>query len=170
LTTPLDPAALFRRLHEAGVRYVVVGGFAVIAHGVQRTTADLDICPDPEPANLQRLADLLGDLDARHAEAEDFGEDELPHDPTDPDQLARGGNFRLDTSLGSLDVLQWVPGIHTEPAYPELAKDAITAEVRGVPVTVCSRAQLVAMKRAGDRPLDRADLDQLEQQGPDGGE
>lgn len=41
---------------------------------------------------------------------------------------------------GSLDVTQWTPGIPGDLAYPELAKMAITAEVRGVPVTVCSRA------------------------------
>jgi hypothetical protein len=54
------------------------------------------------------------------------------------------------------------PGITEEPAYHELAGEAIKAEVRGVPVTVCSRGHLLAMKRAADRPLDRADLDQLE--------
>jgi hypothetical protein len=127
LTAPLDPAALFRRLHEAGVRYVVVGGFAVIAHGVQRATADLDICPDPDPTNLGRLAGLL-------------------------------------TDLGGLDVMQWIPGIGDDLAYPELSEAAITAQVRGAPVSVCSRAHLIAMKRAADRPLDQADLDQLEKQ------
>lgn len=166
MSAPLDPAALFRRLHEARVDYIVVGGFAVIAHGVQRATADLDICPDPEPANLERLAELLRELGARHADA-DLGQDEFPHDPADPDQLAEGGNFRLETSLGNLDVMQWIPGVKALPAYPELAQDAITAEVRGIPVSVCSRRHLVAMKRAAGRPLDRADLDQLEQQGDD---
>lgn len=161
MNAPLDPAALFRRLHEAGVRYVV-GGFAVIAHGVQRSTADLDICPDPDPENLARLASLLRDLDAQQAEAGDFHPDELAHDPTDPQQLGKGGNFRLETSLGSLDIMQWIPGIAREPAYQELEGEAIKAEVRGVPVTVCSRDHLLAMKRAAGRPLDRADLDQLE--------
>jgi hypothetical protein len=161
LTPPLDPAALFRRLHEADVRYVVIGGFAVIAHGVQRSTADLDICPDPDPANLTRLALLLRDLEARQAEAGDFRQDELPFDPTDPERLGEGGNFRLETSLGSLDIMQSIPGIAGEPAYRELAGEAIEAEVRGVPVTVCSLRHLLAMKQAADRPLDRVDLDQL---------
>ncbi len=141
---------------------MVVGGFAVIAHGVQRATADLDICPDPDPTNLARLAALLGELDAGHAESGDLTPEELPHDPTDPEQLADGGNFRLETSLGSLDIMQWIPGLPSEPAFPDLARDAISAEVDGVPVAVCSRAHLLAMKRAADRPLDRADLDQLE--------
>lgn len=157
----LDPAELFRRLHEAGVHYVVVGGFAVIAHGVQRSTKDLDICPDPNPANLARLASLLAELDARHADAGDFAQEEFPYDPTDPAQLAEGGNFRLETSLGSLDLMQWISGIRGDLAYPDLARDALTADVHGVPVTVCSHAHLVAMKRAADRPQDRADLDQL---------
>jgi hypothetical protein len=164
LTAPLDPAALFRRLHEADVRYIVIGGFAVIAHGVQRSTADLDICPDPDPANLTRLASLLRDLEAVQAEAGDFRQDELPYDPTDPEQLAEGGNFRLDTTLGALDIMQWIPGIAVESAYSDLAGDAISAEVRGIPVSVCSRAHLLAMKRAADRPLDRADIDQLEEE------
>ena len=89
MTTLLDPAALLRRLHEAEVRCVVIGGFAVIAHGVQRATADLDICPDPDPANLSRLASLLDEIDAR--QVGDFTADEFPYDPTDPGQLAEGG-------------------------------------------------------------------------------
>ncbi len=133
----------------------------MIAHGVQRATKDLDICPDPDPDNLARLASLLEALGARHAEAGDFGQEEFPYDPTDPAQLAEGGNIWLETSLGSLDVMQWISGVSGELAYPELARDAITADVQGVPVTVCSRSHLVAMKRAADRPLDRADLDQL---------
>lgn len=162
LTAPLDPVGLFRRLHEAEVRYVIVGGFAVIAHGYQRTTSDLDICPDPDPSNLARFAFLLRDLEARHADVGDFDPDEFPYDPTDPEQLAQGGNFRLETSRGSLDIMQWIPGFGDALAYPQLIRDAITAEVRGVPVTVCSRADLATMKRAADRPQDRADIEQLE--------
>lgn len=112
-----------------------------------------------EPAT-GRLASLLRDLDARHAEAEDFGQDELPHDPTNPEDLAEDGNIRLETSMGRLDIMQWIPGIPGELAYPALARDAITADVHG-PVTVCSREHLLLMKRAANRPIDRADLDQL---------
>ncbi len=36
MTSGFDAAELFARLHEAGVRYVVIGGFAVIAYGAQR--------------------------------------------------------------------------------------------------------------------------------------
>jgi hypothetical protein len=59
-----DPAALFERLGQAGVDYVVIRGWAVNAHGHRRLTGDLDICPDPAPANLKRLARLLSELHA----------------------------------------------------------------------------------------------------------
>ena len=54
-----DPEALLRRLGASAVEYVVIGGFAVIAHGVVRATDDLDIVPSPDRENLERLAPLL---------------------------------------------------------------------------------------------------------------
>lgn len=76
MTTPLHGAELLRVLDDHGVEHVIIGGFAVIAHGVIRTTQDLDICPDPAAANLRRLAGAPGDLaypwlaeDAETAEA-----------------------------------------------------------------------------------------------------
>lgn len=64
MSAPLDPEGLLRCFAGAGLRYVLVGGFAVNAYGVIRATRDLDICPDPERANLRRLAATLRDLDA----------------------------------------------------------------------------------------------------------
>ncbi len=161
MTEPLDAAALFRRLHEANVRYVVVGGFAVIAHGFQRFTKDLDICPDSAPANLARLAAMLAEVGARHVGLGDFGPEEFPFDPTDPSQLAEGGNFRLETPLGDLDVMQWIPGVPGERAFDHLARKSMTAAVHGVPVAVCSLEDLRAMKRAAARPQDLIDLERL---------
>jgi hypothetical protein len=161
LTESLDAAALFRRLHDAEVRYVVVGGFAVIAHGFQRFTKDLDVCPDPAPDNLMRLASMLADLGARHAGLGDFGPEEFPFDPTDPGQLAEGGNFRLETPLGDLDVMQWIPGVPGDLAYDHLVRGALTAPVHGIPVAVCSLRDLLEMKRIADRPQDRIDLERL---------
>jgi hypothetical protein len=66
VTEVLNPEPLLRALHEADVRHIIIGGFAVNAHGVIRPSKDLDIVPDPDPANLQRLAALLRALEARH--------------------------------------------------------------------------------------------------------
>jgi len=161
---PFDAAALFRRLYEAQVRYVVIGGFAVIAHGGQRLTNDLDICPASDRENLVRLATLLRQLDAvQLGVSDDFPAEEFPYDATDVDDLAEGGNFRLATSLGVLDVLQWIPGIGEDAAYSTLASQAIEGHVHGVPVAVCSLEHLRQMKRAADRPRDRQDLADLDE-------
>jgi hypothetical protein len=40
---------IMEALNHAGVRYLVVGGLAVVAHGVVRFTADIDLVLDPEP-------------------------------------------------------------------------------------------------------------------------
>ncbi len=156
-----DPRALFERLARGGIEYVLVGGWAVNAHGHRRLTADLDICPSPGRENLERLAGLLSELHAEHLGVGDFEADEIPGDPTDPESLAAGGNFRVMTDLGVLDVMQWLPGIDADHAYPLLAADAMEGSVFGVTVRVCSLDALRAMKQAAGRPVDREDLDAL---------
>lgn len=55
----------------------------------------------------------------------DFEPEEFPYDHTDAAQLAEGANFRLETRLGALDVMHWVEGIDTDPAYSALAANAV---------------------------------------------
>jgi hypothetical protein len=161
MTEALNPEPLLRALHDAGVRHIVIGGFAVNAHGVIRPSRDLDIVPDPAPDNLRRLAHLLADLDARHVGLGDFQADEFPFDPTRPEDLEGGANFRLETRLGDLDVMQWVAGIDTEPAYVALATEALNGELDGIPLRVCGLDHLISMKRAAGRPRDLDDLQRL---------
>jgi hypothetical protein len=156
-----DPRNLFRRLATTGVEYVVIGGWAVNAHGHRRFTGDLDICPSPDPENLARLAGLLTELHAEQLGVGDFEIQEMPGDPTDPASLAEGGNFRVMTELGLIDIMQWVPGIESDHAYSTLAADAMEGEVFGVPVRVCSLDKLLTMKRAAGRPVDQQDIDAL---------
>jgi hypothetical protein len=158
---PLDPVPLLRALSQACVEHVVIGGFAVISHGVARVTKDLDICPAPDRANLDRLARCLSDLGVTQLGVGDFDADEVPFDPTRAEDLAQGGNFRLESSVGILYVMQWVSGIDSEHAYDDLAVDAVDAEVDGVRVRIASIAKLRAMKRAAGRPQDLRDLADL---------
>ena len=161
MTQVLNPEPLLRALHEAGVRHIIIGGFAVNAHGVIRPSKDLDVVPDPDPANLERLAALLSDLDAHHVGLRDFRPEEFPFDPTRAEDLRQGANFRLETRLGDLDILQWVAGIESDPAYDALAAEAIEGELDGIPLRVCGLEHLIAMKRAAGRPRDLDDLQRL---------
>ena len=156
-----EPDELLLALSRAGVQFVVIGGVAVGVHGFIRATEDLDIVPEPSYDNLARLARLLSEINAKHVGLADFSPQEFPYDPTDPVQLAEGANFRLDTSRGPLDILQWVAGIGTDLAYSELVGGAIPVRFRDTQVRVCSLTHLVAMKRAAGRPQDLEDLKRL---------
>src|SRR5688572_30665389 len=77
---PLKPEPLVSALVDHDVEFIVVGGFAVMAHGKVRGTKDLDICPKPTDDNLGALAQVLIDLDAEPIGLDEFEEFELKPD------------------------------------------------------------------------------------------
>jgi predicted nucleotidyltransferase len=157
----LDPVPLLKHLHAHGVEHIIIGGLAVSAHGHVRPSKDLDIVPDPAHANLERLVSALADAHALDAEVSDFDQAEIPMSAMRVEDLARGGNFRLVTDLGDVDIFQWVSGIEADDLYAELARDALAGAVEGIPVRVCGLDALRAMKRAAGRPQDIEDLRRL---------
>lgn len=153
MTVP-DLRELIARLVGARVEFVVVGGMAVNAWGHIRTTRDLDIVPDRAAANLDRLAQVLRDLD---------GKVETPDGRLGPGAiatfLAAGDRTLVATALGPVDVLQGLPQV---PAFSELSRDAVTVDLGDLAIRVCSLDALLAMKRAANRPSDVADVEALE--------
>lgn len=132
----LRPRDLLAALLDAQIEFVILGGLAVGFHGWPRATRDIDICPAPSM-------------------------EKLPFEPTDPQHLAEGGNFRLETRLGALDVMQWVPGVPGEFAYHHLAQTAVDATVLELPLRFCSLEDLRTMKETAGRPRDLDDLQHL---------
>ena len=65
MTTELRLRELLDRLVAADVRFVIVGGLAVNAWGHVRGTQDVDLVPDPDGSNLDRLAAVLEDAGGR---------------------------------------------------------------------------------------------------------
>ena len=149
-----DLRALLAALHEHEVRFIVIGGVAVGAHGFLRSTEDLDLVPDPNPKNLKLLTVALEALDSTMPTVEG-----RPFDPSkDGAVILRGGNVSADTRFGGLDVVQRLRGV---PAYSELARDAVDSDLLGIPVRVCSLGRLRAMKQRLGRTLDQVDLENL---------
>jgi hypothetical protein len=155
----LDIQGLLEELAAASVEYIVIGGVAVGFHGYVRATKDLDVVPAPDPGNLERLAEVLRALDAELDGAGDFEEGELP-DPLDPDVLAQGGNWVLQTRLGRFDVMQWQG---ESELWGVLAPAALEVDLDGLTVKVASYDDLVALKRQAGRPSDLEDLERLRQ-------
>lgn len=139
---PFRPAPLMRALVDAGVEFVVIGGLAVAVHGYERFTADLDLVPNPDAANLRRLEAVLAEL----AEA----------DETDAGRSLDAPHAVVETRFGLAHVIRAVKGL---PSYADLERDAIEVEFAdAVSVAVCGREDLIEMKRASGRPRDALDV------------
>lgn len=158
-----DPRRIFEVFARHRVDYAVIGGVAVIAHGHTRNTRDVDFVAASDRPNLERLAAALREL-----EAERWGIDAhlLEVDVYDPDTLGSGANFTLETAAGGLDFFGEVPG---GAPFDEIRERSILVEVRGVSIPVAGRDDLIRMKRAAGRPVDRDDIAALTRGGGGGG-
>lgn len=161
MAPPLDPEPLLDALFDHGVDLIVVGGYAVAAHGHVRATKDVDICPDPAEDNLRRLAAALVEL-----EAEPIGLDELAAGEFDlvPDLegLKLGRNWTLITKHGRLDVMQHLSGLGEDGGgWAELRKHAVTRTFLGHECLFCGYEDLVSMKLGAGRPQDEIDVENL---------
>lgn len=159
----LEPEPLLDVLADHGVEYLVVGGFAVSAHGFPRATKDIDICPEPSDANLKRLAAALAELEAEPLGFEEF-EGEFDLEP-DLEGLKLGGNWVLMTRHGRLDVMQHLKGLGEDGGgWAELRPHAEKRNFLGHETLFCSYEDLVRMKTAAGRDQDKVDVRTLKAQ------
>ena len=157
--TPFDPTVMLAALHDAEVRFVLIGGMAAVLHGDVGVTVDIDIAPAYDPANLKRLAAALRSLDARiRTDAVPEG---LPFDCSagflrnaGPDAL-----LSLTTRAGALDVAFIPAGTN---GYNDLKRGAMAMEpAEGFSILVASLADVIRSKSAADREKDRQALPRL---------
>jgi hypothetical protein len=148
-----QPAPALRALHDAGVRFVLIGGLAGRQRGSTTVTNDLDICYDRAPDNLERLAAALT---AMHARLRGVDED-VPF-VLDARTLRNGDSFTFDTDFGWLDVLATPSGTS---GYADLVAAADPMDFGGFVVQVVALDDLIRMKRAAARPKDRIEVEVL---------
>src|SRR4051812_914806 len=110
-----------RRLSEAGVEFVIVGGVAIRSHGGNYVTEDLDICYARTRENLKKIADVLALLSPR---PRNFPSD-LPY-VFDWTTLQQGTNFTFETSMGDVDLLGEVKGVGI---YEDVLKESIRIDL-----------------------------------------
>lgn len=159
----LEPEPLLGVLADHEVEYLVVGGFAVSAHGFPRATKDIDICPKPSDANLGRLANALADLRSKPIGLEEF-EGEFDLEPN-LEGLKLGGNWALMTKHGRLDVMQHLKGLGEDGGgWAELRPHAEKRTFLGYETLFCGYEDLVKMKTAAGRDQDKVDIRTLKAQ------
>ncbi len=147
-------------LDAAGVRFVVVGGVAVVLHGHPRMTADLDLVVDLAADSAGRAIAALVDLGM---------EPRLPVDPhsfADPEVRRAWIDERSLTVFTMLDPREPLleVDLFAQPPLPfeELWDQATIVQLEDQPVRIASIEHLITMKKAVGRPQDLADVAALE--------
>ncbi len=152
--------SILKTLSEARVRYVVVGGVAVVLHGHLRLTADLDLVVALERENVLAAIDSLTEIGFR------------PRAPVDPRQFADPAvREQWVRDKGMVVFSLWSsshPGtdidlfVHEPFPFDALRERAQLASLHGVSIPIASIPDLIAMKRLSRRPEDLADIAALE--------
>lgn len=145
---------LTRRLIESQVEFVLIGGFAAVAHGVTLVTRDVDICCEFSETNLMRIQKALADLHPVHRSRPD-----MPLDLT-PAQCEGLKNLYLKTDLGVVDCLGEVLGIGN---FEEVFKQSVEVELPYGNCRIIDIEALIRAKEAMNRDHDRITVKHLKE-------
>lgn len=127
-------------------RFVVVGGFSVIANRFIRATEDIDFLAPDDSANDRRILAALRRLNAVR-----FRDDE----PLRDEHLLDQDHLRVKSQAGVVDILRGgLPPLD----YETVERNAIAADYGGVEFLLAGLRSIVGFKRLADRPRDRNDL------------
>jgi len=153
--------SVLNALNAAGVRYLVVGGVAVVLHGHLRTTADLDLVVDLEEENVTRAVQALTRLGFKPRAP-------VPAAQLADDHIRRGWVEHRGMTVFSL----WnarMPGFEVDIFaespfdFTAAAGRAVRAMLDTTEAPVASLDDLIALKRAAGRPQDLQDIAALEE-------
>jgi hypothetical protein len=133
------------------VKYLIVGGYAVSLHAQPRTTKDLDLFLEPQPANGKAVFNALADFGAPIA---DF----KPEDFSDSKCFIRFGR-----EPQAVDLMSEIEGIDFDSAWHRRV-EVVLDQSSGLIANFLSREDLIASKLASGRLRDLADVEDLRQQ------
>lgn len=156
---PTDFIGLFTLLAAARIRFVVVGGLALLLHGLDRLTADVDMAIDlSTDAALEAVRALTGGGYRAMA-------------PVDPLSLADPELRREWQTTRNMKVFSFWDTTNTRPtldvmlapvvSFDDLWADATLTRIGSVEVRIASVQHLIRMKEAAGRPQDLVDLERL---------
>jgi predicted nucleotidyltransferase len=137
---------ILQRLADAGLEFVVIGGYAGVIHGSALITNDVDICAVLSPENVEKIRAALGDLHPFHR-ATHRRLSLLDH-PAPGETLH---NLYLQTDQGIVDVLSSVLGLGD---FARLKASAEDFEIAGRMYSIISLEDLIVAKQAVGREKD----------------
>lgn len=134
-------------LEEEGAEFLVVGAFALAAHGVPRATGDLDLWVRPHPENAARVLRALIHFGAPIESAGLTVEDLV-----NPDMV-----FQMGRPPRRIDVITGIDGVSFDEAWP----NRLLIEIEDLRVPCLGRGELLRNKEAAGREKDLVDLKTL---------
>ena len=147
-----DTAEFIRLLHKHSVRYLIVGGEAVIYYGHVRLTGDVDFFYALEPSNLERLFEALTE----------FWDANIPGVRDSAELGIRDQIIQFGLPPNRIDLINDVDGIEFEDAWPGRTIATIASLPNDQPVYFIGVEHLILNKKSSGRPKDLEDLRFLE--------
>ncbi|SRR6266498_2597268 len=143
-----DYKDLLCAFHAHGVKYLIVGGYAVSFHAQPRATKDIDLFVKADLPNAQ----------AAYAALAEFGA--ALHDIHPKDLANRSSFFRFGHDPCGIDILPDIPGVDFDPAWERRVEGVIDPQ-SGLRAFFISRDDLIASKLASGRVRDLADVEEI---------
>ena len=143
-----DFSDLLRIFNDHNVRYMVIGGYAVVQYAEPRFTKDLDLLINTDTANAEAVYNALREFGASLTglTSKDFAEE--------------GFFFQMGMPPVRVDVIMGIPGVKFEECWNR----RVVVDFDDLKVIFISKQDLIASKRAAGRPQDLIDADLLSQE------
>jgi hypothetical protein len=139
-------------LHKYEVKYMIVGGEAVIYYGYPRLTGDVDIFYSADNENSRLLFKALLE----------FWDNDIPG-LENPDELQNPGYIiQFGVPPNRIDLINEIEGVAFKKAWSNKVKESIFVEGQNIPLYIISLSDLITNKRAVGRNKDLEDLNYLE--------
>ena len=142
-----DYRDMLQALHDEKVRFLLVGAYAMAAHGYPRATMDIDIWVMPAPENAEAV---LRALCRFGAPLQNITREDLQVDDT---------VFQIGVAPRRIDIITTASGLDFEEAF----RRSMAIDIEGIEVHIPSLADLIRNKRASGRTKDLADAEALEE-------
>jgi predicted nucleotidyltransferase len=138
-----DYRDILHALSEEKVRFILVGAYALAAHGYPRATMDIDIWVKPSPQNAEAVLRALARFGAPL------------HKLSREDLLNDGTIFQIGVAPRRIDIITTASGLRFDPTY----RNSILVNIEGIEVRIPSIEDLIHNNCATGRTRDLADAE-----------